>query len=144
MKFKSLVLVIIQVGTIIALFIKNPPVCDHPVLIGVQVASLLLLAWTWFNLVPGKFHIIPDAMKDARLVTTGPFRFIRHPMYLGLFLYLVPLVINYFSYLRLIILIVFLANMIIKLLYEENLLMKKFPEYATYMKRSYRLIPLIF
>jgi protein-S-isoprenylcysteine O-methyltransferase Ste14 len=144
MKVKSIILVVVQMTAIVILCATASPICDKPVLLIIQGISLALLAWTWFNLVPGKFNIVPDAKKDAKLVKTGPFRFIRHPMYLSLFIYLVPLVVNYFSWVRLSVLIIFTVNMVIKLLYEEKLLQKKFADYTDYMKHSYRLIPFIF
>lgn len=144
MKIKSLILVIIQVAAIVILCVTDRAFCLEIPLFSVQVASIILLIWTWIHLHPGKFHILPDVMKDAKLITTGPFRFIRHPMYLGLFLYLLPLVIEYFSYLRLAVLIIFVINMIIKMYYEEKLMLLKFPQYAEYMKHSKRIVPYIY
>jgi protein-S-isoprenylcysteine O-methyltransferase Ste14 len=143
-KLISITLVTLQVACMVVLFITGRLVCDKVVLLTIQFVGVALLVWTWFNLVPGKFHIMPDTIKYAKLVTTGPFRLIRHPMYASLLIYLLPLVINYFSYLRLAVLLVFSVNMIIKLLYEEKLLKLRFPEYGSYMKRSYRLVPFIF
>lgn len=144
MKIKSLVLVIIQVAGIVILCVTARPVCTKIPLIALQTASFVLIVWTMWHLRPGKFHILPDALKSTELITGGPFRWIRHPMYLSLFLYLVPLVIEYYNWWRLLVLLIFLVNMIIKLLYEEKFLQQKFPEYVSYMKRSKRLIPFIF
>lgn len=144
MKGKSLVLVIVQLAGIIVLCATARPVCSWIPLVVVQSVSLLLLIWTLVYLKPGKFHILPDTRKNASLVTCGPFRWIRHPMYLSLFLYLIPLVVEYYTWWRLLVLVIFTINMIIKLLYEERILRQKFPEYAAYMKHSKRLIPYIF
>ena len=127
MKIKSLILVIIQVGGIVVLCVTARPVCTKIPLILFQTASLGLIIWTLWHLRPGKFHILPDTTKSAELITGGPFQWIRHPMYLSLFLYLVPLVIEYYNWWRLLVLLIFLANMIVKLLYEEKLLQQKFP-----------------
>ena len=144
MKIISVILVIVQVATTAALCITAPPICEKPVLLVVQSISLALLVWTWFYLVPGKFHILPETIRGARLVISGPYRFIRHPMYLSLLLYLVPLLINFFSWLRLAILLVFVTNMIIKIYFEERHLKSKFPEYAEYARRTYRVLPYIY
>lgn len=144
MKIRSLVLVIVQVTTIAALCITAPPICNMTVLLAVQAASLALLVWTWIYLSPGKFHILPETIREARLVVKGPYRFIRHPMYLSLLLYLLPLLINYFSWLRLAVLLAFLANMIIKIHYEEQHLKSRFPHYVAYMRSSYRVLPFIY
>lgn len=144
MRLKSLVLVIIQITGIAVICMTARPVCTSYILLVIQSLSLLLLIWTWLYLHPGKFNIFPDTIKNAKLVTGGPFRWIRHPMYLSLFMYLVPLVVEYYNWWRLLVLLIFLANMVIKIFYEEKILQQKFPEYGEYMKRSKRLIPFIF
>jgi protein-S-isoprenylcysteine O-methyltransferase Ste14 len=144
MKIKSIILVIVQVATIVFIFLTGKAYCSNYALMVFQLLGLALLIWTWINLRPGKFNIMPDAMKKASLVTSGPFRFIRHPMYLSLFMYFLPLVIEYYTWIRLAVLLVFTANMVIKMYYEEKLLQQKFIEYADYMKHSKRLIPFIY
>jgi protein-S-isoprenylcysteine O-methyltransferase Ste14 len=144
MKIKSIILVIVQLTTIVFICVTDKAYCRNYALMAFQLLGVALLIWTWINLRPGKFHILPDAIKKARLVTSGPFRFIRHPMYLSLFLYLLPLIIEYYTWIRLVVLLIFTANMVIKMYYEEKLLQQKFNEYTDYMKRSRRVIPFIY
>jgi protein-S-isoprenylcysteine O-methyltransferase Ste14 len=136
--------VIVQIVGIVVLCATAFPVCTWPVLISIQVLSGILLIWTWFFLVPGKFHIMPDHIKSDKLITGGPFRWIRHPMYLSLMLFLVPLVIEYYNWWRLLVLIIFVVNMVIKMFFEEKALQLRFPDYASYMQHSKRVIPFIF
>ena len=144
MKIWSIIMVVIQLAGITLICVTAPPYCLSPQLGIPQVLGLGLLVWTWVNLHPGKFHIMPDPLKNTRIITTGPYRFIRHPMYLCLLLWMIPLLIAYFSVFRLIVMILFTANMVIKMFYEEHLLKKRYPEYADYMKKSKRLIPFVF
>jgi protein-S-isoprenylcysteine O-methyltransferase Ste14 len=78
------------------------------------------------------------------LIQKGPYRLIRHPMYLAILLFFVPLLIDDFSCPRFVILMVLTPNLILKLLFEESLLKKAFPEYNNYMQKSWRLIPWVF
>jgi protein-S-isoprenylcysteine O-methyltransferase Ste14 len=144
MKAKAIILVFVQLAGIISICATAWPVCTQPALIALQIISGLLLLWTWLYLKPGRFHIMPDRVKSSELITAGPFRFIRHPMYLSLILYLLPLVIEYFNRWHCAILLVFVINMIIKMYYEEAILRNRFADYAEYMKHSKRIIPFIF
>ena len=92
----------------------------------------------------GNLHTLPLVEEDARLVTKGPYALIRHPMYSALLLAVWPLIIDQYSTLRLATGLVLTADLIVKLLYEESLLIKHFPEYRDHMKRTKRLIPFVF
>ena len=78
------------------------------------------------------------------MVSRGPYKVIRHPMYLALLITTLPLVISDFTYLRLVFWFILLVDLVIKMGYEENLLQEKFPEYIHYQKQTARLLPEIY
>ena len=55
-----------------------------------------------------------------------------------------PLVISYYSPLRLIILLILVINLLIKIQYEEKILLKNLKGYKAYKIKTYKLIPFIF
>jgi protein-S-isoprenylcysteine O-methyltransferase Ste14 len=65
-------------------------------------------------------------------------------MYSSILLFILPLLIDYFSWLRLLIFIFWAINMLFKMIYEEKLLCLKFDEYKRYKSGTYRIIPFIF
>ncbi len=77
-------------------------------------------------------------------MTSGPYSLIRHPMYLALLLTSLPLVINKFDLILLIIWLILLIDLLLKLNYEENLLIVKLAGYDQYTKQSFRLIPFLY
>ena len=50
------------------------------------LASVALAAWTLAHNRPGNFNIRPAPKAQGHLVTTGPYRWIRHPMYTSVLL----------------------------------------------------------
>lgn len=81
---------------------------------------------------------------DQRVITTGPYRLVRHPMYSGALLMLLGTPLALGSWWALPIFIPFLLIIIWRLLEEEKFLSDKLPGYKEYcIKVRYRLVPLI-
>lgn len=104
---------------------------------GLMLAGTLLAAWSALAL-GRSFSLLPQARS---LITSGPYRFVRHPMYLGGLLITVGEIWLRFSPLVLALNVVFIAAQLIRLRYEEDVLERTFPEYAAYRARTSALIP---
>ena len=74
-------------------------------------------------------------------MTTGPYRFVRHPIYLGGLLITVGEVWLRFSPLVVCLNVLFVAAQLVRLRYEEQILARTFPEYQEYRARTSALIP---
>lgn len=83
--------------------------------------------------------------EDQELVTTGPYRLIRHPIYTSLLLMFIG-VILYYGYLFLFVIFGIVAiTFILRTKKEEEIMTKLFgKKYLDYMKRTKRLIPGIY
>jgi protein-S-isoprenylcysteine O-methyltransferase Ste14 len=86
-----------------------------------------------------------EIAKEQRVITTGPYALVRHPMYAGAFLYLVGMPLALGSFWGLVALVPMAAVTIWRLLDEEALLARGLPGYADYVRSvRWRLIPGIF
>jgi protein-S-isoprenylcysteine O-methyltransferase Ste14 len=84
--------------------------------------------------------IIPEA---RRLVTGGPYRLIRHPLYAAEILAAFALVLARPGLWATLTLVPFIAVQMLRARFEEGLLSRIFPEYKLYAAHTPRLIPLV-
>jgi protein-S-isoprenylcysteine O-methyltransferase Ste14 len=83
--------------------------------------------------------------KDQRVISTGPYRFVRHPMYSGIAVLLLGMPIALGSVAALATSAIMIAMLVIRLLDEEKLLRAELPGYADYCARvRWRLAPGVF
>lgn len=152
---------------ILALFILNPlliigafqenrrfiaysfPVWDNAV---VFLLGILIFSIGGFVTVLGRAQLskygsgVLRIEKDHRVITTGIFRYIRHPIYAGGLLGVVGFYLSF----RTILLLTVVSTLYFivirhRLLFEERLLVREFgEEYKNYMKSTKRLIPFLY
>lgn len=83
-----------------------------------------------------------EVAKDQRVISTGPYQMVRHPMYSGALLMIVFAPLALASYWGLICIPPFIAIIVWRLLEEEKFLLESLPGYAEFRKKTvYRLIP---
>jgi protein-S-isoprenylcysteine O-methyltransferase Ste14 len=140
---KSLVLVFLQLISLIYIFITGKFLPDNIVLLTISVLSLLIMVYS-FTVMKFYFNIAPELLPGANFVSKGPYKFIRHPMYSSGSLFLICLIINEFSLLRLASLVLLIAVFLTKISMEEKILDKNFPGYKLYKAGTRKLIPFIY
>jgi len=86
-----------------------------------------------------------SVMAESRqLVTSGPYRFVRHPLYLTEEIAIVGLFMQFASVRTALLLAVHIAIQLRRMHNEEMVLSAKFPEYDAYRRNTARLIPGIY
>ncbi|MBN2647156.1 MAG: hypothetical protein JXR44_05180 [Thiotrichales bacterium] len=107
-------------------------------------AALILGLWAVKTMHLGHFNIVPDPMPDLNLVSTGPYRWIRHPMYASLLLFFLPWPLLQTSLWSIALYFALWVVLLLKLHYEEFLLCQTLKDYPLYQKRSKKLLPYLF
>ncbi len=135
------------VGTTMLLVVgafPNPVLLTPPAFIRDLAAPLALGAFALgvYGLLylRRSLSIIPEA---RRLVTGGPYRLIRHPLYAAEILAAFALVLARPGLWATLTLVPFIAVQMLRARFEEGLLARIFPEYRPYAARTRRLIPLV-
>ncbi len=84
------------------------------------------------------FSILPESRK---LVTAGPYKIIRHPLYLAEALATFGVMILFLSVGAVTLAVAQTLLQFVRIHYEEKTLSKNFPEYKAYAKKTARLVP---
>jgi protein-S-isoprenylcysteine O-methyltransferase Ste14 len=143
-RIKSILLVVFQFVLILLLILGSPLKKVPALAYTFIIFSILLVFWAIATMKKSKLRIRPEPSPHATLITTGPYRFIRHPMYTAILMGSVGLLVHQFTWLRLLIVIALTMVLVSKLTWEERMLLQKFEAYRDYMGRSKRLLPFIF
>lgn len=141
---KSILLTSIQFLCIGWILYFNSWLAEPGVLVLIQVAGVLLGSWAIVVMSSSKLNVTPIPRKGAVLVTAGPYRLIRHPMYTSLLLAFYPILYQNHDLANSLVFGLLLINMLLKLNYEEKLLRERFPEYKRMESKTWRLIPWIY
>jgi len=86
------------------------------------------------------FSLVPQARS---VVQTGPYRWIKHPLYLAEEIVILGVVLQYLTPATMIVLFLHIGVQVCRILYEEDLLRRSFPEYSRYEASRWRLIPCV-
>lgn len=112
-------------------------------------ALLIFFAGSGFGLYTLKcntlsnFNITPEIKENAALITTGAYRYIRHPMYFSVLVMMLGVVVSEPSVLSLFIYILLVVTLFLKAHKEEILWVERSCEYRSYRQQTKRIIPFV-
>jgi protein-S-isoprenylcysteine O-methyltransferase Ste14 len=87
------------------------------------------------------FTIMPEARE---LITKGIFKYIRHPLYFGHFIFFIGVTFSHFHWYTVVMCIVFIIGQYYRAKIEEKKLSKAFDDYAVYKKKTGMFFPKLF
>lgn len=144
------------------------PTLSHA-LVSLQFTAIVIIAWPFFSQADGRlqwlalsalgvivglytlahnklgnFGIYPELIPDACLVTTGPYRWIRHPMYSSLLLFMLGIALYRHAWPNYVGWVLLVLAIFGKMQREERYLHTHFDDYSDYVKRTHRLLPGIY
>jgi protein-S-isoprenylcysteine O-methyltransferase Ste14 len=86
------------------------------------------------------FSLVPQARS---VVQTGPYRWIKHPLYLAEEIAVLGVVLQFLTPVTVIIFVLHIGIQVTRILYEEDLLRRNCPEYSSYEASRWRLVPYV-
>ncbi len=120
------------------------PLAPLPLLITgatVFACGLALFMWSYASMSRESFTVMPEPREGSRLTQSGPYAFVRHPMYSAVLLCGIGAALVYTQPLKWLAVLVLFAVLWIKLKREENYLKQKHQGYEQYRQRTKALAP---
>lgn len=105
------------------------------------VLAIAITIWTLRHNRLGNFNIRPEPKANGRLIMSGPYAYVRHPMYVALLIFAAAICFFYAAIFKLAASLVLALVLWIKTTLEERALCTRFPEYSDYARRVRRFIP---
>lgn len=139
----SLGALLLMVAAMLGLLATHSLFSPSPVAIVVQCAGAALMIWARVTFGSRSFHASANATAGG-LVTTGPYRFIRHPIYTAACLIGFAGVFAHMSPVNALLGGALFVGALGRMLCEERLVADRYPEYRQYAKVTKRMVPYVF
>lgn len=145
-RLRSIGATVVLVVVIVLLFTTDALLARHPIGVALQVLAVALMLWARWTFGVRSFHAAANPTAGG-LVTSGPYRYWRHPIYAAVLLFVWAGVLTQRTApTPAALLLAGLATLMtaVRIDAEEQLLYATYPAYPAYAARTRRLIPFVF
>ena len=139
----SRVATVVLVLAMFSLLFRHVVFADTPATIALQLVAAALMLWARITFGLRSFHAVANPTAGG-LVTSGPYRWVRHPIYAAILLFIWACVASHWSLLTAATAVVASAAIAVRVGAEERLVAQRYPEYVGYAARTKRIIPFVF
>ncbi len=116
---------------------------NNPITITIQICSVGLMIWARITFGRRSFHAAANTT-EGELVTSGPYRWLRHPVYASIIYFFLACLIPYPFIKTFVGIFLICGGLFVRMIIEEKFLLVAYAEYADYSKRTKRVIPFLF
>jgi protein-S-isoprenylcysteine O-methyltransferase Ste14 len=139
----SLLGFLVMVAALAALFLKHAVLSPAPLVIVLQLAAIVVMLWARITFGRRSFHPTAGATAGG-VVTSGPYQYIRHPIYASVCLFVWASSLGHLSPFSVAMACIATAGAMIRLVAEEGAMRRRYPEYDAYAATTKRLVPFIY
>ncbi len=133
----------ITVVAILYLLFSGNLLSLSPVIITGQLLAVALSIWARRSFQGEQFSIHAEP-SEGPLLSSGPYQFIRHPMYFAALLLIGSSILGHISIVTVAIGLIVATVVGVRIMIEEQFLLSRFPDYTEYSRTTKRIIPFIF
>ena len=139
----SVVGFLLMVAGLAGLVVGGQVLSPMPAVIVLQLAAIGLMVWARYTFGRRSFHATA-APTEGGLVTTGPYRWVRHPIYAAVCLFSWACCFGFPSWRAFGLAAVVTFGSVMRIYAEEALLRRQYPAYDEYARRTKRLVPYVY
>ena len=131
-----------MVAGLCGLYYSHVLFAHHPAVMAIQAAAVLLMIAARVTFGRRSFHAAADPTEGG-LVTTGPYAYLRHPIYASILYFVWAGALDNFSLPACGWAALVTAGAVARMLMEERMLVDRYPAYAEYQRRVRRVVPFV-
>jgi protein-S-isoprenylcysteine O-methyltransferase Ste14 len=143
LKIISILGLVVMIAALLGLYEIGVLISPQPLAIALQVIAVALMIWARVTFGRRSFHAAANPTTGG-LVTTGPYRYIRHPIYTAACLFGWGAIVVHWSLVSVALGVLLFLGALARLLCEEQLVKQTYPEYLEYSRVTKRMIPYVF
>ena len=143
LKSLSIIGYIGMIGALLGLLATRTLFSSSPLVISVEILALLLFLWARVTFGRRSYHVVADPTEGG-LVTGGPYRYIRHPIYAAFCLFTSAGAAAHWSWRAGAGAGLIITSALLRIFCEETLVAQRYPEYREYAAKTWRMIPYLF
>ena len=140
MKLISRFALLVLLAAILVLLVSGSLLSWSPFVIAGQLLAVALSIWARRSFRRGNFSIHAEPV-EGPLLSIGPYRYIRHPMYTAALLLVWASIFGHLSIETAAVGLVVTGAIAVRIVTEEQLLRARYPDYAEYARKTKRAIP---
>lgn len=143
LNYISFVGYIMMVAALLLLVFVEALFSPSPFVVALQILALSLMVWARITFGSRSFHYAPNPTEGG-LVTNGPYRYLRHPIYASILYFALAGILANWSMTAVLCYGLLCLGAGLRILCEERLVIQQYPEYSAYAGRTKRIIPFVF
>jgi len=143
LKFISILGLILMMVSLVVLYLTGRLFSYQPIAIAFQILAGALMVWARVTFGRRSFHAAADPTGGG-LVTGGPYRYIRHPIYTAACVFGWAGVVGHWSLVSVALGVLLFLGALSRMICEERLVLQTYPEYLEYSGSTKRMIPHVF
>jgi protein-S-isoprenylcysteine O-methyltransferase Ste14 len=137
------ILVFLQFALIALMVVLSSGIFENLFALFIFLVGAVLGLWALNHNKVGNFNIQPKMKEDAKLITSGIYAYVRHPMYSSVLTMMLGVLLSTPTVIEMILFILLIVVLLLKAKKEESIWLQASEEYAQYKNGTKFFVPFV-